>query len=60
MAMEYVDQIAKSIQGRDAETKTMSFVHGIRRQAKKLLSETQATEWEQLLAALATICESKS
>jgi hypothetical protein len=51
VAMKYAAQIAKTIQGRDAQTKTISFIHGIRRQAKKLLSETQATEWERLLAA---------
>lgn len=46
----FMDPIEERLkQGRDAETKTMSFVHGIRRHAKNLLTDAQSERWNQLL-----------
>lgn len=42
-------QIAKLLQGRDAETKTTSFLHAIRRHANKLLTPEQSRRWSELL-----------
>lgn len=46
----YMDPLEKQVKkGRDAETKTMSFVHGIRRHSGKLLSASQDEQWNKLL-----------
>jgi hypothetical protein len=50
-APKFAVEINEALKGRDAETKTMSFIHGIRRHAKKLLSADQSPEWERLLAS---------
>jgi hypothetical protein len=45
----FADEIDNLLEGRDAETKTMSFIHGIRRHADRLLSPRQTEQWDALI-----------
>ncbi|MGB0580683.1 MAG: hypothetical protein ACPGVU_13350, partial [Limisphaerales bacterium] len=51
----FMDPIETQLKkGRDSQTKTMSFVHGIRRHAAKLLSPAQSEQLNRLLDSRAT------